>query len=101
MTKILFMYHLFRSASELTAVITETEFSLFLMLLLTTNVTLFYAAPLLYIIINNSNKYITFTIQDSYLDMYISSVVKNNLCGVDKKTLFVFVSFYCVGVHET
>ncbi len=47
-----------------------TEFSLFLMLLLTTNVTLFYAAPLLYIIINYSNKYITFTIKESYLDTY-------------------------------
>lgn len=52
MTKILFMYHLFRSASELTAVKPESEFSLFLIVLLTINFILFFTAPLLYMIIN-------------------------------------------------
>lgn len=45
------MYHLFRTASELTAV--KSEFSLSLQPLVTINIKLFYAAPLLCAIINN------------------------------------------------
>lgn len=44
-----------------------TESCLFLMLLLTANVTLFYAAPLLCIIITNNSQYFTFTTGESYL----------------------------------
>lgn len=47
------MYHLFRSASELTAVKTKLNSAHFWMLLLMVNVTLFFAAPLLCLITNN------------------------------------------------
>lgn len=82
------------------------------MLLLTINVTLFYAAPLLYIIFNN-NLLIYYIYYRKIISrhMYISFVVKkpqkvkNKMYVVLMKkcfSLFVcFSLFYCVGVLQT